>query len=81
MTMTYHSNLKGERKKVGSILEFDDGSILNQAQAELRKALENIADVNTSTKPREITIKLKLKPDDKRKHIEMEATDKVKVLF
>ena len=61
-------------KKVGSFLEFDDGSILNQAQAELRKALENIADVNTSTKPREITIKLKLKPDDKRKHIEMEAT-------
>ena len=26
-------------KKVGSILEFDDGSILNQAQAELRKGI------------------------------------------
>lgn len=61
-------------KKVGSILEFDDGSILNQVQAELHKALENIADVNTSTKPREITVKLKLIPDDKRKHIEMIAS-------
>lgn len=60
-------------KEVKSILEFDDGSILNQAQAELQKVLNNIADINTSTKPREITIKLTLKPDEKRKHIEMEA--------
>lgn len=61
-------------KQVKSILEFDDGSILNQAQAELHKALENIADINTSTKPREITIKLKLIPDEKRRHIEMVAS-------
>lgn len=60
-------------KKVQNILEFDDGSILNQAQKELQKVLNNIADVNTNTKPREITIKLKLVPDDKRKHIEMQA--------
>lgn len=60
-------------KKVKSILEFDDGSIIDQAQRELKKVLENIADLNTSTKAREITIKLSLTPDAKRKHIGMKA--------
>ena len=60
-------------KEVKSILEIDDGSIMKQVQAERKKVLNNIADVNTNTKPREISIKLTLKPDDKRKHIEMEA--------
>lgn len=61
-------------KEVKSILEFDEGSILTQVQKELQVALHNIADINTDTKPREITIKLKLTPDDKRKHLEMTAS-------
>lgn len=60
-------------KEVKSILEFDNGSILEKAQSELQKVLQNIADINTSTKAREITIKLTLTPDEKRKHIDMKA--------
>jgi hypothetical protein len=60
-------------KQVKTILEFDEGSILEKANIELRKVLENIADKNTSTKARTITIKLLLTPDEKRRHVEMSA--------
>lgn len=56
-------------KQVRSILEFDQGSIMDKVQIEMRKVLDNIADINTSIKPREITVKMQFAPDEKRKHI------------
>lgn len=66
-------------KEVKSLLEFDDGNIQSQVNNELKKVLENIADINTSTKAREISIKLTLTPDEKRRHIAITAEVKSKM--
>jgi hypothetical protein len=58
-------------KEVKSILEFDGGSIKQKLDYELAAVMDNIRDVNTDDKPRELTIKIKLKPDEKRRTVIM----------
>lgn len=58
-------------KEVKSILEFDNGSIIEKVQYELNGLMANIRDINTDEKERVLTIKIKLKPDEKRKFVSM----------
>ena len=60
-----------------SILQMARGAIMERADYEVTKAIENILDANTSaTAKRKITITLELKPDDKRQNISVSVTAK-----
>jgi hypothetical protein len=64
-----------EAKNQKSILEMANGAILERADYEMTKIIENIQDVNTSaTKERSLTITVKFKPDTERQQIGVEVT-------
>lgn len=61
--------------KTKSILELNNGAIINKANYELERIIENINDINTDpTKAREMTIKIKFKADETRQQIYASAT-------
>ncbi|MFZ0662140.1 MAG: hypothetical protein WAM66_05565 [Acidobacteriaceae bacterium] len=56
-----------------NIGNINDGAMIEAFDIEFRRALENIADINTpSTATREVTLKLLLKPHDNRVTIDTE---------
>lgn len=60
-----------------SVLEMARGAIMERADYEMSRLMENIRDANTSaTAVRTLTITLKLKPDDTRQNIALSATAK-----
>lgn len=67
-------------KEVQSILDFDSGAIRQKVDRELTSLMENIRDINTDNKPRELCIKIKLAPDEKRRTVVMtsEVTKKLR---
>ncbi len=60
-------------KEVKSILEFENGAIMEKVQHELETIIANIRDVNTDEKARVLTVKISLTPDDKRKIVSMKS--------
>lgn len=65
---------ENERK---SILQMARGAILERADYEMTRVLENILDPNTSaTAKRKLTITLELKPDDTRQNIAVSCVAK-----
>ena len=59
-----------ETKNQKSILEMANGVILERADYEMAKIIENIQDVNTSpTKKRSLTLTVEFKPDSERQQI------------
>lgn len=65
-----------ETQKI-SILQMARGAIMERADYEVTKAIENILDANTSaTAKRKITITLELNPDDQRRNISLNVTAK-----
>ena len=59
-----------ETKNQKSILEMANGAILERADYEMTKVIENIQDVNTSpTKKRTLTLTVEFKPDSERQQI------------
>lgn len=69
-----------ETKKVLKLDDLNHGVITDLWQEEWEKTMENIADDNTTAKtPREITIKVKITPSEKRDHavIKIEARSKL----
>jgi len=63
-----------------SILSMASGAILERADYEMGKIVENILDLNTSaTKKRELTLKVVVTPDDERRHIAISVTAKSKL--
>ena len=63
-----------------SILEMARGAILERADYEMKKILDNIADVNTNpTKKRTLTLQIEFEPDEKREQISIKAVAKSKL--
>lgn len=60
-------------QEVKSILDFNGGSIVERVNYELAKVLENINDLNTDEKTREITVKITLAPVNQRQQINIKA--------
>lgn len=59
-------------KKVPSIIDFADGSVVDRINFELAKLIENIKNPNTDEKVRTLEIKIKLTPKNGRKSIDAE---------
>lgn len=60
-----------------SILQMARGAIMERADYEVTKVIENILDANTSaTAKRKITITLEFKSDDQRRNISLNTTAK-----
>jgi hypothetical protein len=58
-----------------SILEMAHGAVMERADLEMTKVMENIADPNTkATEKRVITLRLELAPDENRETIGVKAT-------
>ena len=63
-----------------SILEMAHGAIMERADYEMAKVLDNILDPNTApTKKRTLTVSLELTPDADRRQISVKATSKSKL--
>ena len=61
-------------EKAKSILEMGRGAIMERVDYEMAKVIENILDENTkATGVRELTVKIKLMPDDKREVIKVDT--------
>lgn len=61
-------------EKEKSILEMGRGAIMERVDYEMAKVIKNILDENTkATGVRELTIKVKLTPDDKREVIKVDT--------
>lgn len=60
-------------KEVKSILDFENGAIMEKVQHELEAIIANIRDINTDEKARTLSIKLSLTPDEKRKIVSMKS--------
>lgn len=57
-----------------SILEMARGAIMERADYEVKRVIDNILDVNTkATEKRKITITVEFKPDDERQVIQVSA--------
>lgn len=63
-----------------SILEMAHGAIMERADYEMKRVLDNILDPNTkAAKKRTLTVILELLPDDDRQQIQVKATSKSKL--
>lgn len=63
-----------------SILEMAHGAIMERADYEMKRVLDNILDPNTkAAKKRTLTVTLELMPDDERQQIQVKATSKSKL--
>lgn len=63
-----------------SILEMAHGAIMERADYEMTKVLDNVLDPNTApTKKRTLTVSLELTPDADRRQISVKATSKSKL--
>ena len=61
-------------EKAKSILEMGRGAIMERVDYEMAKVIENILDENTkATGVRELTVKIKFTPDDKREVIKVDT--------
>lgn len=61
-------------EKAKSILEMGRGAIMERVDYEMAKVIKNILDENTkATGVRELTVKVKFTPDDKRKVIKVDT--------
>jgi hypothetical protein len=58
-----------EREKM-TLETFQEGALLEQFNRELAAAVADIADINTTEKPREILLKMKIKPSEDRTFFE-----------
>lgn len=65
------SDLEREELRFESIL---DGGVLEMLNHTLAQVFDNIVDVNTAGTPREVNLKLRLKPDESRSLIEIAVT-------
>ena len=64
-----------------NVLQLAQGAIQELAQIEMQKIVQNILDINTHPdKPRELTIKVKFKPNNNRQGIAIEANVTSKLL-
>lgn len=62
------------QEKEKSIMQMARGAIEERVNYEMSRLIENILDENTkATAPRELTVKIKLTPDDKRETITVSA--------
>jgi hypothetical protein len=71
-----------EKEKLNSksILEMAHGAIMERADYEMNKVVENILDINTkAAKKRTLTVTLEFLPDDDRQQIQVKATSKSKL--
>ncbi len=67
-------------EKVKSILEMARGGIMERVDYEMSKIVENILDENTkATGVRELTLKIKFVPDDKREVVSTNTVASVKL--
>lgn len=63
-----------QEEKAKSILEMARGAIMERVDYEMAKIIENILDENTkATGARELTVKIKFTPDDKREVIKADT--------
>ncbi len=60
-------------KKLG-ILGIQNGQIIVNADYELEKIMNNINDINTDDKARELTIKIKIIPINEKRQVRVEST-------
>ena len=59
------------------ILEMARGALMQRADYELTRIVENIMDINTpATKPRKLTVTIDLRPDETRQMVVISATAK-----
>jgi len=58
-------------KQVKTLIEFKNGEIMDKINTEFLKVAENIANKNTSVKPRKIKCEITFMPDDNRELIQM----------
>jgi hypothetical protein len=68
---------KENKANAKSILEMAHGAIMERADYEMKKVLDNILDPNTkAAKKRTLTVTLELLPDDSRQQIAVKAVSK-----
>lgn len=63
-----------------SLKTMDGGAVIERFDYELRRVLDNISDINTKAEQeREVTLKVKIKPNDGRDHavVKLEVTSKL----
>ena len=65
-------------KKMG-ILGLQEGQLINQINYELERVINNINDINTDDRPREINIKIKITPIQNKKQLVVESTATSKI--
>lgn len=64
-------------KSKKKILEMARGALMERADYELSRIVENIMDINTpATKPRKLTVTIDLRPDETRQMVVISATAK-----
>lgn len=70
-----------ESKKVQKlgILGIQNGQLIKNIDYELEKIMNNINDINTDDKPRELNVKIKIIPLNDKKHITVECTPVAKL--
>ena len=71
-----------EKEKLNrkSILEMAHGAIMERADYEMKKVMDNILDPNTkAAKKRTLTVTLELLPDESRQQIQVKAVSKSKL--
>lgn len=69
-----------QTKKAKSILEMARGAIMERADYEMKKVMDNILDPNTkAAKKRTLTVTLELLPDESRQQIQVKAVSKSKL--
>lgn len=71
---------ENEKLNSKSILEMAHGAIMERANYEMNKVVENILDINTkAAKKRTLTVTLEFLPDDDRQQIQVKAISKSKL--
>lgn len=65
-------------QKIG-ILGIQNGQIIKNIDYELEKIINNINDINTDDKPRELNIKIKITPINDKKQLVVECTPTAKL--
>lgn len=62
-----------------SLLTIKDGALVEQFNRALTQVVENLADINTTTKTREILLSVKITPNTDRTFLEIVGTIKAKL--
>jgi hypothetical protein len=68
-----------ENRERLTLATIKNGALVEQFDRALSRVVDNIADINTTTQPREITLIIKITPNDDRTFLEVDGGVKTKI--